>query len=201
MLAIRGLGLHQPLAAIGKDAQIRPLAALRFDQVRDARALQNGFVRGRCAVRGFHLHRAGKSVGIRRNGVNALLQIVMKQVRAELQIEPVRGQARHGEQKNNRNDRDENVRDDQAIAQRPHEAAAQPGNRADEQVHRREECQEAEKSEERNGGAEKENDAREHVEDNDRNSDKVQRRSMPQEDDEPARGESVHVGSFSALEE
>ena len=47
----------------------------------------------------------------------------------------------------------------------------------------------------------REHDARERVEDNDRNSDKVQRRSMPQEDDEPARGESVHVGSFSALEE
>ena len=201
MLAVRGFGLHQPLAAIREHAQVRPLAALRFDQVRDARALQYGFVRGRCAMRGFHFDGAGQSVSIGGDGVHALLQIIMKQMRAELQIQAVSGQPDHGEKQNHRNDGDENVSDNQAIAQRPHEAPTQPRNQPDEQVHRRKECQEAEKSEERNGGAEKENDARQHIEDHDRHSDQVQQRGAPQEDEQPARGESVHESCFQALEE
>src|SRR5690348_16825050 len=48
-----------------------------------------------------------------------LVEMIAEKVRTELQIQEVRGGAGHREQQHNRNDSDENVGDDEAVAQAP----------------------------------------------------------------------------------
>ena len=91
---------------------------------------------------GFHFDCAGEGVGIGGDGADAFLEIVVEEVGAQLEVEAVGGQACHREEEDYRNDGDENVGDDQAIAEGPHEAIAEPGDQADEEIDGGEEGQE-----------------------------------------------------------
>ena len=78
---------------------------------------------------------------------------------------------------------DENVGDDQAIAEGPHEAVAEPGDQADEEIDCGEEGQEGQESGEWDCWAEQKCDTREDVESDDCGGDYVQRRGAAQEND------------------
>jgi hypothetical protein len=130
----------------------------------------------------FLFHGARQGVGIGGNGADARLQVVVKYMRAELQIETVGCQAHHGKQQDDRNHRDENVHDDEAVPQCPHEFRAEPRHQPDEQVNRREEADKADESGEANRSDERRERAHGGVQKDDHERDAVQRRYVPQKD-------------------
>src|SRR5579862_3098195 len=66
--------------------------------------------------------------------LGAFLEGVMEEVGAELRVEEVEGDGGHGEEEDHRHDGDEEVSDDEAVAQAPEEAFADEGEEAEEKI-------------------------------------------------------------------
>ena len=102
---------------------------------------------GRCstAVRGY----VGIVGGFARDGmcdrvgdgaqfVHAFREAIAQHVRAELNVNQIHRDSRHGQQQHHRNHGDEHVSDNQPVAQAPHELPAHPGSQTEGEINQRE---------------------------------------------------------------
>lgn len=117
-------------------------------------------IRGGDGCAGISMSResARERVGDVRGGVDAFVKVVAEQMRAELEIEQVPGDADHGGKEHDGDDGDENVSDDEAVAQAPEQALARPAGELHDEVAGGDEknedepsAEEGEKAAERNG--------------------------------------------------
>ena len=131
---------------------------------------------------------AREGVGDVGGGVYAFVKIVAEQVRAKLEIEQERGDADHGGEKHDGHDGDENVGDDEAVAQAPEEALARPTGESHDEVAGGDEKNEEEPSAEEGEEAAEGSGPGENGENDDGGGEAVERRGGSPEGAEAVKG-------------
>ena len=84
-----------------------------------------------------------------RNHIDAVLDIFMQNIGAELRIEYASSKKNEGDNQQNRNDSDKQIRNDQAVAQTPQQPVSPPADQPEQKISaskNREIFQEAEKA-------------------------------------------------------
>ena len=178
--------LGQMRAAIQIDAQVGTFYPLCGEQTRHIRFRQHRFILSRGAFCRFLLHSRGKSVCVRRDRADARLQIVVKKVSAELQIQAIQPYAGHGKEQNDGDHGDENISHDQPVAQRPHHSRSKPRNQADHQINDGQKAQEAQNARIRNMRSQRGEHANRNAQEKNCKRHAIKQRSLAERHDETA---------------
>src|SRR5208282_3506580 len=178
-------------ATVHEDMQIQSRGASRRNQICYSRAREHGII-GSATLGSRQFNRIGYGVGVGGNGADAIAQMIAQKVGAELEMQQVRGHARHRQKKHYWNDRDEDIRNHQAAAESPQELRAHPRQQTYGEIKHRNESEETQEGRKRNRASECTGHAENDVENHDRERDAIQRRKPPQNHSKTSRRNPVH---------